>query len=195
MLVLPTLQYGHYPAFLEYPGSISVRAEACRDTVIDICQSLASQGAKRFYVLNTGISTIKPLEAARSVIVARGFRMEYTDIRTAYAALRRQVETQPAGTHADEIETSMMLYIAPDSRPPRPRRTRHPPRPRPRRPHPRPRRRNRRLLPDGRLRRPHPRHPRKGQHLVEGMVQYLVETLRRISAESVPALPPTAPAP
>jgi creatinine amidohydrolase len=114
VLVLPTVQYGHYPAFVEYPGSISIRADACRDTIVDICQSLAQQGAKRFYVLNTGISTVPPLTAARQAIVALGVRMEFTDTRTAYAGLRRQVETQPAGTHADEIETSMMLYIAPD---------------------------------------------------------------------------------
>ena len=114
VLVLPTVQYGYYPAFLEYPGSVSVRAEACRDTIIDICQSLAGQGAKRFYVLNTGISTNAPLTAARASLLSQGLLFEFTDIRTAYAGLRHQIETQPAGTHADEIETSMMLYIAPD---------------------------------------------------------------------------------
>jgi creatinine amidohydrolase len=114
VVVLPTVQYAHYPAFLEYPGSISIRPDACRDTIIDICQSLAAQGAKRFYILNTGISTVAPLPAARQLLLAERVRMEFTDIRTAYAALRRQVETQPAGSHADEIETSMMLYIAPE---------------------------------------------------------------------------------
>jgi creatinine amidohydrolase len=114
VLVLPTLQYGHYPAFLEYPGSVSLRRNVFRDVVIDICQSLITQGAKRFYLLNTGISTLKPLNAARATLSATGARIELTDIQTAYAGLRRQVETQPAGTHADEIETSMMLYIAPD---------------------------------------------------------------------------------
>ena len=115
VLVLPTLQYGFYPAFLEYPGSISVRWEACRDTIVDICRSLANQGAKRFYVLNTGISTVKPLEAARQSILGEGSRFEFTDIRSAYEPLRRQVETQPAGTHADEVETSMMLALAPEA--------------------------------------------------------------------------------
>jgi creatinine amidohydrolase len=114
VLVLPTVGYGYYPAFLEYPGSISVRSDAFRDTIIDICQSLKLQGAKRFYVLNTGISTIAPLDAARATLIAQGARFEFTDTRTAYAGLRRAVETQPAGTHADEIETSMMLYIAPE---------------------------------------------------------------------------------
>jgi len=46
--------------------------------------------------------------------MGEGSRFEFTDIRAAYEPLRRQVETQPAGTHADEVETSMMLYIAPE---------------------------------------------------------------------------------
>ncbi|HVZ36811.1 MAG TPA: creatininase family protein, partial [Polyangiaceae bacterium] len=95
VLVLPTLEYGYYPAFLEYAGSISVRSEAFRDTVIDICRSLANHGARRFYVLNTGISTAPPLQAARATLRAEGTRFEFTDIGTAYAPLRRQIETQP----------------------------------------------------------------------------------------------------
>jgi creatinine amidohydrolase len=114
VLALPTVQYGYYPAFGEYPGSVNVRWEACRDTLTDICESLARHGARRFYVLNTGISTNKPLEATKATMLARGSKLDFTDIATAYASIRRQVETQPAGTHADEVETSMMLYIAPD---------------------------------------------------------------------------------
>jgi len=113
-LILPTLQYAYEPAFVEYPGSVSVRWDACRDTIVDICSSLARHGARRFYVLNTGISTLRPLQAAQDILVARGHKMDFTDVTTAYAALRRQVETQPAGTHADEVETSMMLYVAPE---------------------------------------------------------------------------------
>jgi creatinine amidohydrolase len=40
--------------------------------------------------------------------------LEFTDLSVAYEGLRQQVETQAAGSHADEIETSMMLYLAPD---------------------------------------------------------------------------------
>jgi creatinine amidohydrolase len=193
VLVLPTLQYGYYPAFLEYPGSISVRADACRDTITDICQSLATQGAKRFYVLNTGISTRKPLEAARALLVAQGIRMEFTDIGTAYAALRRQVETQPAGTHADELETSMMLYIAPDVvRMDRAVRDIHPDR-----------------GPGGLTRDPNAETgiysqtgaygdptlatAEKGKIIVEGMVKYLIQQVQTLSAVHVRIAPATLP--
>jgi creatinine amidohydrolase len=191
VLVLPTVQYGYYPAFLEYPGSISIRSDACRDVLIDICSSLATQGAKRFYVLNTGISTERPLADARKAILAQGVRMEYTDIKSAYAALRRQVETQPAGTHADEIETSMMLYIAPDVvRMDRAERDIHPDR------GPGGLRRDAKATngiysPTGAYGDPTLATADKGKHLVEGMVSYLVQAVTTLSAEHVRRPPPT----
>jgi len=193
VLVLPTLGYAYYPAFLEYAGSVSVRADACRDTIIDICQSLAVQGAKRFYVLNTGISTQKPLEAAREAIIARGSRMDFTNITTAYASLRRQVETQPGGTHADEIETSMMLYIAPEVvRLDRAERDIHPDR------GPGgltrdPKASTGVYSPTGTYGDPTLATAEKGQILVEGMVQYLVAQVKNLSAEHVRRTPATLP--
>src|SRR4030043_907645 len=32
--VLPTLEYGYYPSFLEYPGSISLGAETFKNTIM-----------------------------------------------------------------------------------------------------------------------------------------------------------------
>ena len=193
VLVLPTLQYGFYPAFLEYPGSISVRWEACRDTIVDICRSLANQGAKRFYVINTGISTVKPLEAARQSITGEGSRFEFTDIRRAYEPLRRQVETQPAGTHADEIETSMMLYIAPEVvRTELAQRDIHPDH------GPGGLTRDSRAQagvysPTGAYGDPTLATLEKGKFVVEGMVQYLVEQVRTLSNEHVRRAPATLP--
>jgi creatinine amidohydrolase len=195
LLVLPTVQYGHYPAFLEYPGSISLRAGVCSDAIIDICQSLIPHGARRFYVINTGISTIAPLEAARASVTALGARFEFTDLRRDYAHLRRAIETQPAGTHADELETSMMLYIAPHVvRLQLAERDIHPDR------GPGGLRRDPAAptgvhSPTGAYGDPTLATRDKGQYLVEGMVEHLVQTLRRLSAESVPAAAPTAPAP
>src|SRR5205807_10536836 len=41
VVVVPTLNYSYYPAFLEYPGSTSLRLETARDVVVDVCRSLA----------------------------------------------------------------------------------------------------------------------------------------------------------
>jgi creatinine amidohydrolase len=114
VVVLPVLGYGHYPAFLEYPGSISIRATAFRDVVIDVARSLAAHGIRALYVLNTGLSTRPPLGEARDALAAEGFPIEYTDWEAASSAVHDRVRTQERGTHADELETSLLLQIAPD---------------------------------------------------------------------------------
>ena len=111
VVVAPSIDYSYYPAFVEYPGSTHLRLETARDMLVDIVKSLAHHGPRRFYVLNTGVSTVKPLKAAQGQLAAEGITLAYTDIIAAGKATCDEVEQQPEGTHADEIETSMMLYI------------------------------------------------------------------------------------
>jgi creatinine amidohydrolase len=115
VVAVPTIPYGYYPAFTEYPGSVNLGLATFRDTVVDLCRSFVRHGCRRFYVLNTGISTNHALEPARECLAAEGVLMEFTDLRLAGEKARASVRQQPEGTHADEIETSMMLYIAPET--------------------------------------------------------------------------------
>jgi creatinine amidohydrolase len=64
-------------------------------------------------VLNTGISTVAPLAETKKLLENEDLIMEFSDLRQMAVAERKAVQQQPHGTHADEIETSMMLYIAP----------------------------------------------------------------------------------
>lgn len=113
VLTLPTIAYSYFPAFVEYPGSVSVGLKASRDTVVDIARSLARHGARRIYVLNTGVSTVRALEPARRILAREKILMEYTDVLAAHEGAEERVRESEGGTHADEIETSMMLYMAP----------------------------------------------------------------------------------
>jgi len=113
VVVAPTLNYSYYPAFLEYPGSTSLRLETARDVVVDICRSLARYGPRRFYVINTGVSTLAALKPASEILAADGIVLRYTNIIEATKVVEKEVSKQEGGTHADEIETSIMLYIAP----------------------------------------------------------------------------------
>jgi creatinine amidohydrolase len=114
VVVAPTIPYHFYPAFLEYPGSTHLSFETARDVVVDIVRSLAGYGPRRFYVLNTGVSTLGPLKASADVLAKEGILLRYTDILEVSGAAVKRVEKQAVGTHADEIETSMMLYMYPD---------------------------------------------------------------------------------
>jgi creatinine amidohydrolase len=114
VVILPTLAYGYYPSFLEYPGSVSIGAEVFKETVVDICRSISRHGARQFYVLNTGISTLGPLKGASEELARDGVTMRYLDLNETDKKLPPGLLEQQGGTHADEAETSMMLYIAPD---------------------------------------------------------------------------------
>ena len=114
VIIAPTLNYHFYPAFVEYPGSTGLRLETARDMVVDICRSLARFGPKRFYILNTGVSTVRALKPAVEVLAADGILMTFTDLKS-IEAVESKVRQQEGGTHADEIETSMILYMQPDA--------------------------------------------------------------------------------
>ncbi len=114
VIIAPTINYNFYPSFVDYPGSTHLRLETARDMIVDIVRGLARFGPRKFYVLNTGVSTLRPLAAAAEVLRAEGLDFTYTDILNVGAEAERQVRQQARGTHADEIETSMMLYMFPD---------------------------------------------------------------------------------
>jgi acetamidase/formamidase/creatinine amidohydrolase/Fe(II)-dependent formamide hydrolase-like protein len=111
--LLPTLTYGFYPAFLEYPGSVSLSFDTQRDVVVEICRSIARYGPRRIYVLNTGVSTARPLKAAQDLLAGEGIVMRFTDLKVAGKEAEDAVRRQAFGTHADELETSMVLYMRP----------------------------------------------------------------------------------
>jgi creatinine amidohydrolase len=111
--LLPTLAYGFYPAFLEYPGSISLSFATQRDVVAEICRSIAGYGPRRFYVLNTGVSTARPLRATAEMLAGEGILMRFTDLSRVGRPAVDAVRQQKYGSHADEIETSMILYMEP----------------------------------------------------------------------------------
>jgi len=113
VVVAPSINYSFYPAFLEYPGSTSLSFDTTRAMLTDIVHSLAHYGPRRFYILNTGISTLRPLAQAAADLAKDGILLRYTDL-TREDPVEKKLR-QSGGTHADEIETSMMLYIAPES--------------------------------------------------------------------------------
>jgi creatinine amidohydrolase len=114
VVVYPTVNYGFYPSFVEYPGSTTLGLGTARDMIVDIIRTVARHGPRRFYVLNTGVSTIRALTPARDSLAASGIVMSFTDILNVGKAAEDRIRRQEGGTHADEMETSMMLYMHPE---------------------------------------------------------------------------------
>ncbi len=111
VVVWPALGYGFYPAFVAYPGSTSVPKDVFEATVKALADDMIRAGARAILILNTGISTIAPIDQAiahapaRAVHVYRGPR---------YLRAVELVCEQERGGHADEAETSILLHLHPE---------------------------------------------------------------------------------
>lgn len=110
-LIWPTVTYGHYPAFTDYPGSISFSAQTFAAMIAETAGGIVATGARGLIVIDTGISTIAPVREALArfpeslhLPVHRGAK---------YHATAARIAEQTHGSHADEIETSLMLALAP----------------------------------------------------------------------------------
>jgi creatinine amidohydrolase len=111
VLVWPTVNYGFYPAFREYPGSCSLPQDLFSDLVIRIAEQIRGHGVKNVCLLNTGLSTIPALQqltASRpGVSLVNVYQGDHC------RAVSGRLLQQRHGGHADERETSMMLAIEP----------------------------------------------------------------------------------
>lgn len=115
IILLPTLNYAYYPAFINWPGSVSVDSENFRKFVGDIVESIARFGVRKFIILDGGISTHYPLTIlAYDLFNKLGIKVAVTDIAGLGKEAGEQVCEQEKGGHADESETSCLLIIRPD---------------------------------------------------------------------------------
>lgn len=115
VLTLPTLPYGHFPAFVDWKGTVSITHRHFVDFVQDILESYIRCGVKKFLIIDGGVSTHPPLRMmARELDTAYGAKVAVSDVIELIAEVEQEVCQQKKGGHADESETSMMLYIRED---------------------------------------------------------------------------------
>lgn len=113
-LVWPTLTYGHYPAFVEYAGSSSLSVSTFEALVCEVAAQALGHGCRKLFVLNTGISTLAPVDRALSRLQFDQVKHLWIHGGPRYPRVARALTEQRHGSHADELETSLMLAIAPD---------------------------------------------------------------------------------
>lgn len=113
VIVMPTITYSCFPAFTDYPGSTSLDVDLSTKIFTTLCEQWCDQGARQIYFLNFGVSTNRPLAAAKEILSEKNVQMEYTNL-VEFSKGLSDISEQEGGTHADELETSMMLHIRPD---------------------------------------------------------------------------------
>ncbi len=112
VLVWPTVTYGYYPAFTDYPGSVSLSRETFQRMVKEILSDIRRTGMRTTLILNTGISTIEPLQDVVDELQKEGhITLANVYDGPCYRNTAAAIEQQSCGGHADELETSMLLAI------------------------------------------------------------------------------------
>jgi len=115
VLVAPVMPFGYSPHHMGFPGSITLSFETLVAVYKEVCRSLMKHGFKKIVIMNAhggnqnAISeTLRQLKEETGTTVyslmvfpsSRGFGAK---------AVKETIET--SGGHADELETSVVLYL------------------------------------------------------------------------------------
>lgn len=117
--VLPTLPYGQVWSLRHFPGSINVSNDSLIHFIVDIGESLYQQGFTTFAMVNGHLGNGTALKEAARILFEtcpdmRVFYFFYPGMNKAAADVRETDAAHGTYFHACEIETSYMLYLAPE---------------------------------------------------------------------------------
>ena len=115
ILVSPSVSCGWSPHHMVLPGTITIRPEVLIDYLYDIIFSLSEHGFENFLLINGHrIVNISWMQiAAERAKRQLGVRVAIADPAWLSKEFSTRQELESVG-HADEIETSHMLFIKPD---------------------------------------------------------------------------------
>ena len=95
------------------PAAASLSAATFEAVVHEIATDIIGSGCRKLFVLNTGISTLAPVERALARLDAGNVMHLRIHEGPRYRRAAEQLAEQSHGSHADELETSLMLALAP----------------------------------------------------------------------------------
>lgn len=117
-LLLPAIAYGDAWTAEGWAGTLSFSPDTLRAAVLDIGRGLQRLGARGLVTVNGHFGNREPIALAARMLAEEGFPVLHLDYPKLEAIAGEVAESTPAGPgfyHADEIETSMMLALAPET--------------------------------------------------------------------------------
>jgi len=121
-LVMPPVFYGYVHHVMDFPGSINIHFEHFVQHLLDITKSLAYHGFKKMIIVNGHGSNHNLVDMiSRRTIVETDATCTFCSwwqLLTVNPEFDKEWRESvfPGGcSHAGELETSMLLYLAPDS--------------------------------------------------------------------------------
>ncbi len=118
-LLLPPIHYGDTWNNAGFPGTVSLAPATVTAIALDIGRALAASGVKLFVVVNGDWGNRLPLASAMRTLAEedglRAIALDYPGMDAAIERVRDSRGAAPGLNHAEEVETSIMLAIAPAS--------------------------------------------------------------------------------
>jgi creatinine amidohydrolase len=118
LLRLPVLPFGQVWSLGDAPGSFGISNETVTRSIVEIALSAKAKGLSVVAVINGHLGNANAIRDAQRIMREQGVTIAnffYPGSGAAIADLREKPEAHPAYMHADEIETSYMLHLAPDA--------------------------------------------------------------------------------
>jgi creatinine amidohydrolase len=115
VLVLPTVSFGLNRHHIDFPGTIHIEPEVFIAFCLNITKSVAYHGFEKILIVNGhGSNTpLVDLVARKTVLATQSLCAAVNYYSLGVEAFERIKET-PVMAHADEFETSLYLYLAPE---------------------------------------------------------------------------------
>jgi len=115
VLVLPTVSYGLNLHHIDFPGTVHIEPEVFIAFCLNITKSVAYHGFRKIIIVNGhGSNTpLADLVARKTVLETESLCAAVNYYALALDAFERVRDT-PVMAHADEFETSLYLYLAPE---------------------------------------------------------------------------------
>lgn len=117
-LLLPAIAYGDAWTTEGWAGTLSLSPETLRLSLLDIGRGLQRMGVMGLVTVNGHFGNREPINLAARALSEAGFPVLHLDYPRLEALAAELMESEPAGPgfyHADEVETSMMLALAPET--------------------------------------------------------------------------------
>jgi creatinine amidohydrolase len=115
VLVLPTVSYGLNMHHIDFPGTIHIEPETFVAFCLNIAKSVAYHGFKKILLVN-GHGSNGPLVnmVARKTVLATESLCAAVGYMSLAIEAFEEIRETPVMAHADEFETSLYLYLAPE---------------------------------------------------------------------------------
>lgn len=118
MLRLPVMPFGQVWSLGDAPGSFGISNETVTRTIVEIAQSAKAKGLSVLVIVNGHLGNANAIRDAQRIMREQGVTIAnffYPGSSKVVEDVREKPEAHPAYMHADEIETSYMLHLAPQA--------------------------------------------------------------------------------